>query len=208
MLQLDPQTRSVLWKCVVDTLERYAEIVDDLPVAPELDIASIRDMLNSQRFDIPASPEAAIRFVSEALNRYQVHTPHRRYYGLFNPAPATMGIAADALVAGYNPQLAAWSHSPFAVEVERHLVHALGERLGYDRQSMDGTFTSGGMEANHTAVLTALTAKFPEFASGGVRALPGQPILYASGESHHSLKKAARVCGLGLDAVREVPVDD
>ena len=35
-----------------------------------------------------------------------------------------MGIAADALVAAFNPQLAAWSHSPFAAEVEQHLVRA------------------------------------------------------------------------------------
>jgi len=41
-----------------------------------------------------------------------------------------------------------------------------------------------------------------------VRALSAQPALYVSAEAHHSLLKAARMCGLGSDAVHEIPVDD
>jgi glutamate/tyrosine decarboxylase-like PLP-dependent enzyme len=41
-----------------------------------------------------------------------------------------------------------------------------------------------------------------------VRALSAQPIFYVSNQSHHSFLKAARLCGLGTDAVREVLVDD
>src|SRR5205085_2456760 len=39
-------------------------------------------------------------------------------------------------------------------------------------------------------------------------ALAAQPVLYISGEGHHSIIKAARLCGLGTDAVREIPVDE
>src|SRR4029079_9022625 len=104
------------------------------------------------------------------------HTPHPSYFGLFNPAPATMSVAADALVAAFNPQIAAWSHSPFAAEVERHLVRALGRRFGYT--DGDGAFCSGGAEANHTALLAALASSFPVFAERGLRALTAQPVLY------------------------------
>jgi glutamate/tyrosine decarboxylase-like PLP-dependent enzyme len=111
-------------------------------------------------------------------------------------------------VAAFNPQLAAWSHSPLAIEIEQHLVRALGARFGYDPAHCDGTFASGGMEANHTAVLTALVQAFPEFSRLGVRALAAQPVLYASAEAHHSLLKAARLCGLGTDAVHVIPVEE
>ena len=146
-------------------------------------------------------------WIAGGLRDLQVHTPHARYFGLFNPAPTTMGIAADTLVAAFNPQLAAWSHSPLAAEIEAHLVRALGERFGYDPAATEGVFASGGAEANHTAVLCALTHRFPDFGSRGVRALDGQPVLYTSGQSHHSFAKAARLCGLGTEAFREVPVD-
>jgi glutamate/tyrosine decarboxylase-like PLP-dependent enzyme len=118
-----------------------------------------------------------------------------------------MGIAADTLVAAFNPQLAAWSHSPFAVEVERHIINTFAGRFGLPADNAEGTFTSGGMEANHTALLAALTRHFPAFLAHGIRALDAQPVLYLSSESHHSIEKAARLCGLGSDALRRVPVD-
>jgi glutamate/tyrosine decarboxylase-like PLP-dependent enzyme len=119
-----------------------------------------------------------------------------------------MGIAADALVAAFNPQMAAWAHSPFAAEAEAHLVRAFGAKLGYPPSSIDGVFCSGGAEANQTGVLTALNFAFPDYSSHGVRALSAQPALYVSGEGHDSLAKAARTSGIGLEAVRHVPVND
>jgi glutamate/tyrosine decarboxylase-like PLP-dependent enzyme len=161
-------------------------------------------------FDFIANttPESAIDFAAAGLSRWQVHTPHPRYFGLFNPAPTTMGIAAETLVAAFNPQLAAWSHSPFAVEVEQHVIRAIGVKFGYEAESCDGAFCSGGMEANHTALLAGLTRCFPGFAEHGLQGLAGEPVLYASSESHHSFLKAARLCGLGTAAVRLIPVDD
>ncbi len=207
-LDLEPAARRALWQRVMETVERYIESVDRAPVAPELDPERLRALLAPIDFREPADPLAAVGFVADGLWRHQVHTPHPRYFGLFNPTPTTLGIAADTLVAAFNPQLAAWAHSPFAVEVEQHLIRALGERVGYAPSSIDGTFTSGGAEANHTAVLVALTRAFPDFARVGVRGLAAQPVCYASAESHHSLLKAARVCGLGSEALRMVPVDD
>src|SRR6185295_4403580 len=94
-----------------------------------------------------------------------------------------------------------------AAEIEQHLVRALGSRFGFDPARLEGTFTSGGAEANHTALLTALTRAFPEVARRGLLALRSQPVLYVSPETHDSFWKAARLCGLGSEAVREVRVD-
>ena len=112
------------------------------------------------------------------------------------------------LTATFNPQMAAWGHSPFAVEVEGHLIRHLAAQFGYHRDSTSGTFASGGAEANHTAVLTALTFKFPQYTRRGLRALAKGPVMYVSSESHHSFIKAARSSGLGTDAVRTIPVDE
>jgi aromatic-L-amino-acid decarboxylase len=214
-LLLETEERRALWARIADAVERYVDEVEGMhpapelePTAPSLDPAVVRAFVERFDFDAPADPAELVDRVVEGLRTYQTHVPHPRYYGLFNPAPATMAIAADFLVAAFNPQLAAWSHSPFPVEVEDHLVRAFGGRLGYDPAGVDGTFTSGGAEANHTAVLAALQASFPEWAERGVRALPGQPAMYVSTEGHHSLAKAARMAGLGEAAARPVPVRD
>lgn len=52
-------------------------------------------------------------------------------------------IAADTLVATFNPQLAAWSHSPLAVEIEQHLVRAIGEKFRPQGDSPTGVSDSG-----------------------------------------------------------------
>jgi glutamate/tyrosine decarboxylase-like PLP-dependent enzyme len=208
VLQLPEDQRRNLWSRVAELIENYAANVANTRVAPDLDPATIRAALAPFDFHQALPAGDAIQFVADSLMRWQVHTPHPRYFGLFNPAPTTMGIAADTLVAAFNPQMAAWSHNPFAAEVERHIVRELGARFGYESTRCDGTFASGGMEANHTAVLCALASRYPSYLESGVRSLPAQPVFYASAESHHSLLKAARLCGLGMSSVRLIPVDD
>jgi glutamate/tyrosine decarboxylase-like PLP-dependent enzyme len=206
-LLLDAETRGELWRRLVEVIEDYTNRVGEARVAPELDLAAIREALAPFDFERPIPPLEALGFAAEGLWRWQVHTPHPRYFGLFNPAPTTLGIAADALVAAFNPQLAAWSHSPLAAEIEQHLVRAFAGRFGFDPARVEGTFTSGGAEANHTALSTALLRAFPEISRRGLLALRSQPVLYVSPETHHSFLKAARLAGLGTEAVREVRVD-
>lgn len=206
MLLLEENSRKEIWKQVFDSIEGYISGIDSLPVSPELDAEKIRSMLARLDFGKALSPAEAIDFTVEGLTKYQVHTPHPGYFGLFNPAPTTMGIAADALVAAFNPQLAAWSHSPFANEVEQHLIRAFGEKFGFDAKQTDGTFTSGGAEANHTALLTALVGSFPDYAEKGLIETGTKPVFYVSAESHHSFLKAARLTGIGAAAVRVVEV--
>jgi glutamate/tyrosine decarboxylase-like PLP-dependent enzyme len=207
-LMLDEEERARLWSRVFEAMEDYAAHVTEARVAPALDLEKIRALITPFDFKCAIDPLEALDRVLEGLWNYQVHTPHPRYFGLFNPAPTTASIAADALVAAFNPQMAAWGHNPFAAEVEHHLVRAFCERFGYRVEERDGAFCSGGAEANHTALLTALVHSFPRFAREGARALSAQPVFYVSSQSHDSFLKAARLCGIGTDAVVEVEVDE
>jgi glutamate/tyrosine decarboxylase-like PLP-dependent enzyme len=207
MLLLDEASRKQLWADLITAIENYIQQVHTLPVSPPLEPENIRKFVRSFDFSQPLKPGEAIAKVAEGMRKYQVHTPHPMYYGLFNPAPSSMSIAADSLVAALNPQMAAWSHNPFAAEAENYLIREFGIRFGYSSNQADGTFCSGGAEANHTSVLTALVHAFPEFAREGVRALSAQPVIYISAQSHHSFLKAARFSGIGTNAVHEVPVN-
>jgi len=143
------------------------------------------------------------------LRRWSVHVTHPRYFGLFNPSVRPVAVAADALVALFNPQLAAWSHAPAINEIERHVTRFCCRRLGFEVPADDGSepaghFTAGGQEANHTALLAALAHHFPEITERGVRGLDGQPVLYVSDQGHHSIEKATVAAGLGRDAMRTV----
>src|SRR5262249_3158572 len=131
-LFLEDKERISLWHRLVATIDDYQNDVALARVSPSFDPVHVRALLAAVDFKKPMSPDHAMDLVVHGLWQHQVHTPHPRYYGLFNPAPSSMGIAADVLVSTFNPQMAAWSHNPFAAEVEQHLVRALGARLGYD----------------------------------------------------------------------------
>lgn len=177
------------------------------PVAPLPEADRSRQNLSTMTFDAPMSAETVVDFLSEGLRQGTVRTDHPRYLGLLHQAPTESAVAAAALAAAHNPQLATRSHAPFAVDVEDLLVRAFGERFGYERSAVCGTFTSGGAEANATALFAALADRCPEWAERGVRALPGDPKIYVSAEAHPTVMRASRLAGLGTGAVRVVPVD-
>jgi len=118
-----------------------------------------------------------------------------------------MGFLAEALVAALNPQLATLARSQLASKIELETVRWMAERVGW-RSDFGGTFTSGGNEANFSGLALALAAKFPHAMDEGVAAIGGQPVVYGSTESHHSLDKSAGLLGIGRKALRRIPVDD
>ncbi len=189
----------------IEALERR---IAEGPVATAVPAGEVRRHL-AETFDLErAMPlPRVVEEVTDMLERWQVQVTHPRYFGLFNPSVTPASVIADTLVAAFNPQLAAWSHSPAANEIERFTLQAIAKRLGFDPEATAAHFTSGGAEANLTGVVAALADAFPEWAGAGVRGLPGEPRLYLSGEGHHSIHKAARVTGLGDEAVARVRTD-
>ena len=205
-LDLSSVDREILWKHLQIHVESFYASTEQLEVAPELNQQQVQEYIHQSARSV-SSPLDALEHVVEGMTRFAVHTPHPHYFGLFNPRAAFMGVVADTLTAAFNPQLAAWSHAPFAVEVESYLIQEFGLRFGYRREEIDGVFTTGGAEANLTAVQLALTNRFPKHYQNGLIGIAKRPIIYTSSESHHSVVKAARVAGLGADSVKEIVVD-
>jgi aromatic-L-amino-acid/L-tryptophan decarboxylase len=159
-------------------------------------------------FDFTAQQplEQLLPWVIDQMEHGLVQVTHPRYFGLFNPAPTFPAECADRITALFNPQLATATTSPFPVELEAHVIRAIADRVGLPTGST-GHFTSGGSEANYTAVICALTHAHPGFAAEGARAFPGKPLIYASRESHLAWLKIAHQAGIGRDAVRLVATD-
>ena len=189
----------LLTQALFETGARVAEGA----VAPTLDLAAFRDELAA--FDFSA-PMPVMCWVVDQMERGVTHTTHPRYFGLFNPAPSFPAQCADRIAAAFNPQLATATTSPAAVEIEAHTIRAVARRAGLPEGSA-GHFTTGGAEANYTALLCALTRAEPGFAAKGARAFAGEPVFYVSRESHLAWFKIAHQAGTGRDAVRLIATD-
>lgn len=198
-----------VWRQLAAEIADFAATIRDVPVLPQVTPAEIRNALAGRyTFEAPIPLDTLTADVARLLRTWTVHVTHPRYFGLFNPSVHEAGVVADALAALYNPQLAAWSHAPAVNEMERHVLRFFSGVLGLAPDATFANFTSGGAEANLSAVLAALAHHCPETGTQGLAALPGRPVLYATSESHHSFVKIARMTGLGTDALREVPTTD
>lgn len=205
---LSREQRMEIFERLIPELENYYGSTSDQRVTPVLEIEEIKKYVRGTDFKKPLDTITAINSVIDGLKKYIVHTPHPRYYGLFNPRPNFPSVIADLITATFNPQLAAWSHSPFASEVESYLIEEFGKKLGFQTGGIDGVFATGGAEANITAVLCALNHAFPGYSNEGLISLRSRPLLYCSSEAHHSVIRAARTSGLGKDSVRMIPVSE
>jgi glutamate/tyrosine decarboxylase-like PLP-dependent enzyme len=191
-----------LTRCLRDAHDRVVAG----PVTPTLDIGKFKDELAEFDFQQPRSLDAALAWIVARMESGVVHITSPRYFGLFNPAPTFPAQCADRIAAVFNPQLATSTTSPVPVELEAHVVRAVARRAGFPETST-GHFTTGGAEANYTALICALTRACPGFAVEGARAFSGRPTFYISGEAHLAWLKIAHQSGIGRSAVRLVPTD-
>lgn len=194
-----------------DIANFFESFVDDVkrgPVAPRTAYGdTLRYLGERYSFDQPLPLPEVVDDVRGLLLRGNLHTTHPAYFGLFNPYVTLASVAGDAIAAIANPQVGGWFHSPAAVEIEQHVLRFFARRFGYADDSM-AHFTSGGSEANATAVSCALAHRFAEWRRRGARGLAKQPVLFVSVEAHHSFEKIAQQAGLGRDAVHLIEVDE
>ena len=188
-------------RSVVATLE--SDIANG-PIVPTVAPHEIRNYLGS-RYDFtkPMALDDVTADVERMMRRWQVQVTHPRYFGLFNPSVTLASVIADTLVAMYNPQLATWRTSPAANEIERHTLAWLAGKFGLPAGTA-ASFTTGGAEANLSAVIVALTRAFPGYGEDGLRSLSASPAIYLTREAHDSFNKVAHMTGIGRRALRTV----
>jgi glutamate/tyrosine decarboxylase-like PLP-dependent enzyme len=202
---LDSETRRALGYKLIDRIDEYFASLPGRPVQLPLAQRTFAALLDA----MPEHGQEAASVLQDAcreLTENGFHVPAANYFGLMNPTPTYISVLAEALVAALNPQLASLARSQLASKIEAETVRWIGDRVGW-AVPFDGTFTSGGNEANFSALALALAWRFPDVVEKGIASVGKPPVLYASSEAHHSIDKSAGLLGLGRQALRRVPVD-
>ncbi|MFF9405791.1 pyridoxal phosphate-dependent decarboxylase family protein [Streptomyces anandii] len=141
---------------------------------------------------------AALDELEEVYLRDAVYFHHPRYVAHLNCPVVIPAVLAEAVLSAVNSSLDTWDQSAGGTLIERRLIDWTAARIGLG-PGADGVFTSGGTQSNLQALLLAREeAKTDDTAR--LRIL-------ASEASHFSVRKSARLLGLGPDAVIAVPVD-
>jgi L-2,4-diaminobutyrate decarboxylase len=171
---------------------------------PESLIRTAKELMRERPGDI-ANGVAGL--AKECLARgHNLHHPH--YMGHQVPASVPLAALFDMIGSATNQVMAIYEMGPWATAVERAVVAAVGERLGFAAGSFAGLVTSGGSLANLTALLTARNVVLKDAWSAGLSGRSPAPVLVTNADSHYCVTRSAGILGLGTQQIVRVAVDE
>jgi aromatic-L-amino-acid/L-tryptophan decarboxylase len=203
---LNSELRRDLGYRLIDVVDTYFGSLPERPVQ----VAAEKRHYPPRLSPLPETGEDAAKVLGEVCRELidrGFHIPSAHYLGMMNPTPTYMAFLAESLVAVLNPQLATVVRSQAASAIEAETVRWVGDLIGWPG-GFSGTFTTGGNEANFSALALALSHRFPDVIENGIASLGARPVFYASVEGHHSLDKSAGLLGLGRNALRRIEVNE
>jgi len=149
-------------------------------------------------------PEAG-RPIAELIEQFQssiiansLRTQHPRFLAFVPTAPTPMAILGDWLTAAANLYAGHWFESSSAATLERVVLNWVREWMDMP-SGTEGILTSGGSEANLTALILARD-QHP-------REVWPRLCLYASAQRHWSIDRALKIIGFDRKQLVEVPTD-
>ncbi|MFE7232764.1 pyridoxal phosphate-dependent decarboxylase family protein [Streptomyces sp. NPDC057596] len=141
---------------------------------------------------------AALDELEEVYLQDAVYFHHPRYLAHLNCPVVIPAVLGEAILSAVNSSLDTWDQSAGGTLIERKLIDWTAARIGLGPDA-DGVFTSGGTQSNLQALLLARE----EAKSDALSKLR----ILTSEASHFSVRKSARLLGLGPESVVCVPVD-
>ncbi|GAA1075590.1 aspartate aminotransferase family protein [Kitasatospora arboriphila] len=153
----------------------------------------------------------ALAELEDVYLRDAVYFHHPRYLAHLNCPVVIPALLGEAVLTAVNSSLDTWDQSAGGTLIERRLIDWTAERIGLGPDA-DGVFTSGGTQSNLQALLLAREEACTALAAAAdtppaKHELLPQLRIIASEASHFSVKKSAKLLGLGMDAVISVETD-
>jgi aromatic-L-amino-acid decarboxylase len=189
-----------------DVLRNLGRLIDeawtsfDEPRVSEPQLSA--DLIQRLRDTLPRAPGDEQQALADAVATLDASVSPSRplYMAYIGSTGLEVGVLASALSATYDTNLA--SAAGGAELIEQQTLQWLAEFLGFPLG--EGSFTSGGMTSNLTAVLVARERALPGTRAEGVSGR--RAAVYCSDEAHHSIVRAVEAAGLGASAVRRIPI--
>jgi glutamate/tyrosine decarboxylase-like PLP-dependent enzyme len=186
---------------MLDYLEHIRERPVWQPIPPEVR-AEFHEALPHQSSDLATVHDTFMRDILP----YAVGNAHPGFMGWVHGAGTPVGMLAEMLAAGLNANLGGRDQIP--VEVERQVLHWVRELFGFP-EAASGLFVTGSSMANFIALLVARTGALgSSVRQQGIASAGKKLVAYASAGAHGCIAQAMDLSGLGMAALRIIPVNE
>src|SRR5437879_4395524 len=189
----------------VELWEEFLKRLPSLPVAGPWNTEQVAAGVGRPVPEEGPTGDEPLGYLRSLAFEWSMYPGHPRFMAYITGSGTVPGAPADLLAAGLNMNLGGWRLSPSGTEVELALIRWFADQFGLPA-SAGGLLVSGGAMANFVALKVARDAQASwDIRSRGVAA--GPPLMiYASEEVHVTTERAADMMGLGIEAVRKIPI--
>jgi glutamate/tyrosine decarboxylase-like PLP-dependent enzyme len=169
------------------------------PIPPEVR-ARFRDALPNS----PTDATCVYRDFTQLILPFSTGNVHPGFMGWVHGGGSVVGMLAEMLAGGLNANLGGRDHIP--IEVERQVTEWVRQMFGFP-EGASGLFVTGSSIANFIALLVARNAARRRGMTPRGTASDQRLVAYASSAAHGCIAKAMDMAGLGVAALRCIPVD-
>lgn len=187
---------------MIDDMIDYLQGLRDKPVWQQ-PTAEVKEVLNRP---LPQEGQPAEEIYQEFLSYilpYNKGNIHPRFFAWVQGNGTPLGMLADMLASGMNPNTTIGDH--VAMYVEQQVVDWSKEMFGFP-ETASGLLVSGATMANLTALTTARNSL--QDLQIRVKGTDDKLTVYCSAETHICVIKATEVLGIGSERTRIIPVTD
>ena len=201
---------------VVDWIADYRGRAEDLPVMAQVEPGSVFDALPAEPPEDPETIDAILADVDSIVVPAVSNWQSPNWFAYFPANAAEASLLGDMLSTGLGVQGMLWSTSPACTEVEMRMLDWTARALGLPEAFRFDVEGPGGGVLQDTASSAALACMIAarDRATAGRSGTHGLDqsraplVAYTSNQSHSSLEKAARLCGVGSEHLRLIGVDE
>jgi Glutamate decarboxylase and related PLP-dependent proteins len=200
-LDLDHDTMQRLGRDVADLVAEHLSTLREQPVLDAIDRATAERLIAAPPPAHGTDFDTLLTTLRERIFAHAAREPHPGFIAYVPSCPTFPAVLGDWLATGFNFFAGVWPMASGPNEVELVVVDWFRQWLGMPKGS-GGLLTSGGSNANFTAVVAARHEATLEDPARIMRLT-----VYMSSQTHSSATRAAWMAGIPRANVRLIPVD-
>ena len=208
-LHMSPEQFRELGRKLLDYIADYRQRVGSLPVLSQVAPGEVAAGLALDPPEEGDSLEGIIRDLDEIIMPGLTHWQSPGFFGYYPANSSLPAVLAELLCAGLGVQGMSWVTSPACTELEVRMLDWLAELLGLPDSFRSDSTAGGGVihgTASEAVLAVMVAARDRRKRSAGYDG--GVLTAYCTSQAQSAVPKAASICGIGTDNLRQVAVQE
>jgi len=192
---------------LVEWMAGYMENVENLPVKSSVKPGEIFNKIPDNP-PLQSEPfESFMKDFVEIIMPGITHWQNPSFFAYFPANTSPPSILAEMLIATLGTQCMIWETSPAAAELEEKMMNWLRDMIGLPAE-FEGVIHDTASTATLAAILTAREKVTNFLVNNDGAEYAGTLRVYCSDQTHSSVEKAVKICGIGRKNLIKISVRD